>query len=144
MSNPASDRQVSFINTLATERAFDGVIDFTTLTSKDASVLIGTLLALPTRGGNVIAVGMYRTQAGDIYRVHQSRETGNLYAKVLTLDGFEYEQGAIRKLSASDKMTLEMAKAFGVETGMCCVCGVMLTDERSVANGIGPVCATKF
>ena len=144
MPNPASERQVSFINSLIGERAFDGVVEFATLTSKQASDLIGNLLNLPTRGGNVIAVGMYRTADGEIYRVHQSRETGNLYAKVLTLDGFEYAQGAIRKLSASDKMTLEQAKAFGVETGMCCVCGIMLTDERSVANGIGPVCATKF
>lgn len=36
------------------------------------------------------------------------------------------------------------AKAYGQETGMCCVCNSRLTNEESMSRGIGPVCAEKF
>lgn len=141
---PATIKQVSFIKRLADERKVSG-IEFSALTVATASDLIAKLLAQPVAGARtpVVEQGMYQV-AGVIYRVQASRETGNLYAKRLnTAGGFDYEQGAIRKLSADDKMTLEQAKAFGVETGLCCVCGAFLTDSKSVAQGIGPVCAKR-
>jgi hypothetical protein len=141
---PATIKQVSFIKRLADERKVSG-IEFSALTVATASDLIAKLLAQPASGARnpVVEQGMYQV-AGAIYRVQASRETGNLYAKRLnTAGGFDYEQGAIRKLSADDKMTLEQAKAFGVETGLCCVCGAFLTDSKSVAQGIGPVCAKR-
>lgn len=145
MSVIASDKQVAFINSLLGERVFSGEVDFANLTSKGASDLIGQLLNAPRKTtSEPLAVGMYQLANGDIYRVQASRENGNLYAKRLDLiDGFVYEQGAIRKVKASDRMTLEQAKLFGVETGFCCVCGIFLTDPKSVANGIGPVCAKR-
>lgn len=143
MSVPASTKQVAFINSLLGDRVFSGSVDFTTLTSKGASDLIGQLLNAPKQVAT-LAVGMYQLANGDIYRVQQSRESGNLYAKRLDLiNGFEYDKGAIYKLTAGDRMTLEQAKLFGVETGFCCVCGIFLTDPKSVANGIGPVCAKR-
>lgn len=36
------------------------------------------------------------------------------------------------------------AIAFGVQTGSCACCGRELTNEESVAAGIGPICAEKF
>lgn len=147
MSYPsASIKQVGFINTLVSERLHEQEIDFANLTSAEASELIARLLRAPFRGAGVLEVGMYRVANGDIYRVQPSRETGNLYAKKLDViaNSFAYEQGAIRKLKASDKMTLQQAKEWGMETGICCACGAFLTDERSVAEGIGPVCATRF
>lgn len=39
---------------------------------------------------------------------------------------------------------IEAAKRIGLLTGSCCVCGRTLTDEYSIANGIGPICAGKF
>jgi hypothetical protein len=143
MGFPASIKQVSFLKTLLEERLHEVEVDFASLESGEASYFISKLLRSPMRNAGVSELGMYRTPNGDIYRVHQSRETGNLYAKKLDIIShkFEYEQGAMRKLKASDKMTLEQAKAWGMETGICCVCGAFLTDERSVAEGIGPVCA---
>jgi hypothetical protein len=38
----------------------------------------------------------------------------------------------------------EASKAYGRLVGACGVCGRKLEDETSVANGIGPVCASKF
>lgn len=141
---PASAKQVAFIQSLLSERTFTEPIDWANLTIASASNLIETLRNLP-KADAVSEVGMYRTADFAIYRVQRSRETGNLYAKRLNImGGFDYEQGAIRKLRPSDKMTLDEAKAFGVETGLCCVCGAFLTDPKSVAVGIGPVCAKSF
>lgn len=99
--------------------------------------------------------GMYRKD-GVIYKVqiavHGSRKP---YAKALvphdTVAGqprppwhFQYTPGAVRELGPEHKLTLEQAKEFGALYGTCCVCGKTLTDEKSIAAGIGPVCARKF
>ena len=140
--NKASERQVSFIETLLRERVWEQEIDFSILTSKDASGLIDNLLKAPKVSRLAgIEMGVYQLEDGNIYRVQPSRETGRLYAKKLVLSGgWEYEQGAIYKLKPEQKMTLEQARAFGTATGLCCVCGRFLSDPASVEQGIGPVC----
>lgn len=162
----ATPKQVSFLQTLLAERVVPAKVEAWLasnvgelglglyLTRQDASRLIEALLASPRKPAvatpaipakpAVVEAGMYRTEAGEIFKVQPARGTGNLYAKVLTPEGFVYAQGAIRKLSADDKMTLEQAKAFGVATGVCCVCGRDLTDQTSVEAGIGPVCAKRW
>lgn len=91
-----------------------------------------------------VTEGMYRIADGTVFKVQKAvHGSGNLYAKRLTEDGFEYAPGAIRTLTVADKMTLDEAKAWGVLYGTCCVCGRTLTDEQSIAAGIGPVCAGK-
>lgn len=138
---PASLKQVGFIKSLVSERGYAEAIEFGALTSADASALITKLLAMPTAGG-VNEEGMYR-RGDEIFRIQRSLETGNFYAKKLDVVEmkFIYAPGAVKFLSVKDKMTLDEAKAFGVETGFCCVCAKFLTDPKSVANGIGPVCA---
>jgi Family of unknown function (DUF6011) len=77
--------------------------------------------------------------------------SGNLYAKKLVEPStfgarasFVYAPGVIRRLTVADRMSLEDAKAWGALYGTCCVCGRTLTDERSIAEGIGPVCGNRF
>lgn len=110
------------------------------------------------QGEAVTEPGMYRTADGTIYKVQESKTSGNLYAKVLRMIGgkrlvetgekvrfdFEYAPGAVRTLKASERMTLDEAKAFGIEYGFCVVCGAHLKDADSVAAGIGPVCAGRI
>jgi hypothetical protein len=150
MTKPVSEKQVAFLSTLLSERVNEFAVDFATLTSVEASRLIETLLGSPRKSGGsverVTAEGMYRNAKGDIYKVQASRETGNLYAKRLdVLDGaFVYEQGALRNIVPSDRMTLEDAKAFGVQYGFCCVCARLLTNGVSVAEGIGPICGGRI
>ena len=36
------------------------------------------------------------------------------------------------------------AKAYGLQTGECCICSRELTDKESIARGIGPICAERF
>lgn len=165
----ASPKQISFIGSLLTDRAVpdDVLASLPIVTddtpSQDASKVIGLLLAYPKKGqGQVdpaIVPGMYRTQDGEIFKVQKSRESGRMYAKRLIVIGgerlaeydgetvrgfdFEYDAGAIFRLSASDRMTLEMAQAFGLKFGVCCVCGRFLKDAKSVAAGIGPICGKR-
>lgn len=148
--NPATPRQISFLRTLAGERDYDlSRHDLSTLTVREASETIERLLARPRATGVTLVaeleIGMYRVANGDIYRVQRSRESGRLYAKKLDWanNSFVYEAGALRVLTANDRMTLDEAKAWGVETGICCVCSAFLTDPKSVEAGIGPVCARR-
>lgn len=88
--------------------------------------------------------GMY-VVGGTIYKVQRAvHGSGRLYAKRLEEDGtWEIIPGMIRNLSQADRMTLEAAKAYGALYGRCVRCQADLTDEKSIAAGIGPICATK-
>lgn len=139
--NPATERQIAFINSLLAERVYAEAIDFDTLTTAGASALIEALKIAP-KAGRELALGMYQTSDGEIYRVKKSRETGRLYAMRLDVEAFSfvYAQGAIYRLTEADRMDIDEARAFGRRTGYCCVCGRFLVDPVSVANGIGPIC----
>lgn len=115
--------------------------------------------------------GMYRNPAtGEIFKVQFNRAKGDgrrLYAKRMVAwdaegnkitrfsdqeaDGvqlgrvvFEFLQGGMLKVKPEMKMSLEQAKRFGALYGTCCECGRTLTNEESIAAGIGPICAGKF
>lgn len=83
---------------------------------------------------------------GTIYKVQRALHgSQRLYAKRLGSDGsWEMVPGMIRNLRQSDRMTLEAAKAYGDLYGRCVRCQADLTDEASIARGLGPVCATKI
>lgn len=100
--------------------------------------------------------GMYRIVAargqyaeGSIFKVqiavHGSQRP---YAKLLVVDGpgdghFDYAPGAVSLLTAEDKMSADEAAEWGRLYGMCVVCSATLTDEDSIARGIGPICRGK-
>ena len=78
------------------------------------------------------------------YAVHGS---GRPYGKVLDTvsGGFNYLNGIVNNVRREGtRLTLERAQELGHLYGMCIRCGATLTDEASIAAGIGPVCATKF
>lgn len=157
---PASERQVSYMQSLMGKREWqatlppradiDARIIDGTLDSRTASQIIDALKSAPyaaTKSVGALSAGMYRTADGTIYRIHESRESGNLYAKRMVWDmlledkpRFEYDRGAVYSLTSADRMSVEDARAWGVLTGVCCVCGAFLTDPKSVERGIGPVC----
>ena len=109
-----------------------------------------TAAAAPTSSpAGVSEDGMYRSPDGTIWKVQVAHHgTGNLYAKRLVVeDGhgeFVYAAGAVRTLHPEWKLTLDEAKSFGKLYGVCCCCARVLTDEHSIAEGIGPVCARKL
>ena len=166
----ATEKQLSFIKSLAKEilgtdelaNAFivklheDGALSSRVLVSGVIDELIAKRNAKRAEARPMYAAelepGMYKTADGTIYKiqlaVHGSKKP---YAKRLVPPAefganaeFVYAPGAMRGILPEHKMTLEEAKEFGALYGTCCVCGRTLTDERSIAAGIGPVCARRF
>lgn len=50
----------------------------------------------------------------------------------------------LKELTPDNRLTLEQAISRSVQTGVCCHCGRTLTQLKSVAGGIGPICAKKY
>lgn len=94
-----------------------------------------------------VAEGFYQRD-DSIYKVQRNLSGTGLYAKRLIVDGgkgsWQYDPTAYRALRAEDALTVEQAAAFGRVSGICGICGRQLNDERSIANGIGPICQGKL
>lgn len=170
-ANPVTDKQAAFIRSLLDGRTVDadtrahieaGIAD-RTMDRRDASAFIDYLKCQPRavvpaqRNGEApapITPGIYEKD-GVVYRIKEARESGNLYATVLVEIGgqrvteagtfinaeYQYAPGAIRTLTAADRMNAEQAEALTVRYGMCVVCARHLKDAKSVQRGMGPVCA---
>ena len=155
----ATEKQIEFIKRLAAERPS---FDFTDanvfehhldrLSNREASDLIGKLLQVPKPVQQVasdgipladISKGSYWTFDGNVARVRASRSSGRFYAEQLDAESnkFVFKKGLIFRLKS--RMTLDEAKAWGAQHGICCVCAAFLSDHKSVEAGIGPVCAKK-
>lgn len=157
MTVAATEKQVALITKLTSEKDWTAapvaapiqeMLAGVTLTKKEASGIIDMMFQLPTLAKKKYDVkiedGFYVLNA-DIYKVQTSPETGRTYAKKLSKYGsFDYAPGMVGKLAKAEKLTLELAKQYGKLYGMCVVCGRTLTDEQSIAAGIGPICSSKF
>lgn len=79
--------------------------------------------------------------------VHAVHGSGRQYGKTLNTEtgNFELLRGAVALVrKGGTALTLDRAKELGHLYGMCIRCGATLTDETSIANGIGPICAQRF
>jgi hypothetical protein len=84
------------------------------------------------------------------------KNSGFLYVKVSGLYmGKISPEGRFAGVSGTSKELREylasfsqnpevMAAQYGKETGNCCFCSRLLTDDRSVTVGYGPICAENF
>lgn len=93
-----------------------------------------------------VEVGLYLVD-GVAYKVKRAvYGSGFLYACRWDEDStsFVKETGAVRKIRASHRMTLEQASPYGLAMSACAHCGRPLTDENSIALGLGPICAAKY
>jgi hypothetical protein len=106
----------------------------------------------------VTEIGIYEVN-DKIYRVKRSKRTNGLYASVLiytvgealrlTAAGstikaeYEYAPGALKFLSADDRVTGARAEELSIVFRSCIVCGRTLKAAKSVARSIGPVCFKK-
>lgn len=163
----ATPGQINFINSLITERGLTldaacvaifshADVEIERGYGGTASQLIDGLKATPrpererTVPAAGLEAGMYKI-GQDIFRVKISG-AGRPYANALMTENilngnyadaavwFEYAPGAIYRIKPEHRMTVEECAAFGVLYGTCCVCARTLTDPKSVAKGIGPVC----
>lgn len=153
--NLASDKQLAFIQKLADERDWlsIGVDERAKVeyvrgggrpTSKGASELIEHLLAT-VKKEIVVEAGVYVNPDGSVYRVYLGQQSGRMLAAKVVDSEFVYAGQADRFVtSASRKMTVEEAAAWGKATGTCIVCARRLDVPESVDRGIGPVCFAKM
>ncbi len=124
------------------------------LTKQGASKLIEWLGSLPfTRTTTATASGeledgFYEFPDGPIAKVqHAVHGSGNQYAKLLNTETgkFEFVPGLIGRVRReATLLPLERAAELGKLYGICICCGRTLTDETSIANGIGPICQAKW
>lgn len=54
---------------------------------------------------------------------------------------YEYDKGAVFRLTDADRLSPERAKALCLKYGRCVRCGRGLEVKKSVEAGVGPVCA---
>lgn len=90
--------------------------------------------------------GFYRL-GEQFFRVQMNRQKTSRYAKVYDQDRRDWVyvgREPFRHLTPETHMTLEEAMEWGHQWGRCLVCNAELTDPKSVARGIGPVCAKRF
>lgn len=167
----ATERQISFLTSLITERglSLDKAVMLTFNTDqtetfeigrRECSQMIDAVKAVrrPERerpAAPDLEAGMYKV-GQDIFRVKISKSSGKPYAEILCheaiLNGnytdaavwFEYAPGAVRRITPDHRMTLDQCAEFGLLFGTCCVCARELTNPKSIARGIGPVCEKKI
>lgn len=147
----ATINQINFYNTLKNERDLTG-IDLPNITDEtsnaDMSNIISILVQAPKLGSiPLLPVGFYLYE-DSVYRVQKSKSTNGHYAKRLIVSGkrgvWSYSPGAMKNLHGAERLTVEQAAFLGHHLGVCVVCGATLTDEKSVAAGLGPICAKKL
>jgi hypothetical protein len=103
--------------------------------------------------------GVYVLPDGSVVKVQANKEKTRTYAKRWTpsrqdrLMGddhhehgeYVYEAGLVEVVARTGrKMTLAEAKSWSIRIGKCIRCGRVLTDGKSVEQGMGPVCITYF
>lgn len=148
-----SEKQEAFVNNLLEQRVHnygEAYVAAHMVSGAKASVLIDKLLACPRKQTKPKfpepVSGIYAVE-GTIYKVYKA-QSGRMLAKRLIVHSnktadFVYAGLAVRFVKGNAPMTLEQAKEFGAIYGVCCKCSKTLTDENSIAAGIGPVCASK-
>jgi hypothetical protein len=154
--SPATEKQITFLIKLLAERIEDPADALAAITwvqehklsKATASAKISEYLSKPKvreafSSTTELDEGIYRHEDA-IYKVYRTRED-HLAVKQLIEGAFEYMgKRPLKFLRDEHRMTLEEAKEYGRITSICCQCGRKLTDETSIAEGIGPVCAGKI
>lgn len=163
-AKPATDRQVAYVRTLASEVPAEfasltqelgvNVDDLDDMNAQQASDLIDALTqarkerrVIQQAEADVtgLAVGVYMRNGTPIRVYPSQRDETMLLAKQLSDDGtWQYMGAAYRFVRADMKMTIEEAKQYGADFGICACCGRELTDDKSIMLGIGPVCFRKY
>jgi len=147
-TDPATESQVSFLNSLIDSKQVEDKWKQVAkariekgLTKGEASVMVEWFRSQPAAAFKALANGVYSCTDG-VYIVKTSKNSGRQYAmKWNGSNAYVYEVGHIRTVRASGTpLPVEQAAALGINTGFCIICGARLTDEKSLARGIGPVC----
>lgn len=109
----------------------------------------------------MVSYGYYQLDGETLYCFDEFKQGGSTKIKFMKLtktQAYDYKLGkyvpkgkwtyagskylAKKMLAGQTKLTMDAVAKIGKQVGFCIRCGRTLTDPESVANGIGPVCAT--
>ena len=158
---PPTERQVQFAQSLVTSKEggqgllanvlqSKGVHELSQLSRVDVSAIINSLKNVKDAPMNITEVGAYLLD-GTIYSIRQSNESkkwsvwtyeGGNVNKYVRNDVVKNE--VLKKVEPKDRLTLELAIKYSAQVGICVHCGRTLTLLKSVAGGMGAICAKKY
>jgi len=158
---PPTDRQVQFAQSLVTSKEggqgllanvlqSKGVHELSQLSRGDVSAIINSLKNVKDAPMKITEVGAYLLD-GTIYSIRQSNESkkwsvwtyeGGNVNKYVRNDVVKNE--VLKKVEPKDRLTLELAIKYSAQVGICVHCGRTLTLLKSVAGGMGAICAKKY
>ena len=161
---PATEKQISFAQSLIQKKegGFDTlnhylhnrkVNSLEQLGREDVSAIINALKVAQVKAIpiTITEVGAYLLD-GTIYSIRigvQSKKWqvwsyDDNFKKYLRETDRAKEDSILQKVQPSNRLTLESAIKYSVQVGICCHCGRTLTVLKSVAGGIGPICAKRY
>lgn len=155
----ASEKQVSFAMSLVDSKEkgmeiltnslqLSKVSSLDKMSKQQISLLITQLRNAEEKKPTVTDVGAYLYE-GVVYSIRK-----NQYDKLIVWTYNEeikkYERNytatkkLLNKITPNHRLTLEEAEKYSAQTGLCCHCGRTLTVMKSIAGGIGPICAKQY
>lgn len=168
MSQLATEKQVSYIKALGAQRVsptgtwqWESDVDyFATLDKSKASYVISRMQGLPKKQAETLPVDAH-VQGAPVEGVHTVKTSkgvaivkvqtaiygsGRLYTKVFSPSAkkFVRQTGWLFKVSESTLMSKDEAAKFGALYGVCMRCARPLTDEDSIAAGLGSHCRSEM
>jgi len=157
-----TEKQLSFAQSLITNKEggtelLNKLLSSHNATSLDqlskqvVSGIINTLKLAKEVPLSITEVGAYLKDA-TIYSIRKSKESTVFQVWSYNKDMNKYlrepnnnkEKELLKTLQPTDRLTLELAIRYSAQTGICVHCGRTLTLLKSVAGGMGAVCAKRY
>lgn len=155
----ASDKQVSFAMSLVESKEegmkiltdslqLSKVSSLDKMSKQQISLLITQLRNAEEKKPTVTEVGAYLYE-GVVYSIRKNLND-NLIVWTYNQEIKKYERNysatkkLLNKITPNHRLTLEEAEKYSAQTGLCCHCGRTLTVLKSIAGGIGPICAKNY
>jgi hypothetical protein len=155
----ATTKQVSYLKSLSLtkvggEELLKKLLDdnkateLETLSAEIVSVAINTLVQSADMQQSITETGAYKYN-GVVYSVRIGRQSGNWQVWKYSPSDSKWvfalkNNYVLKRLSPADRLSLNEAIEVSAQTGTCVHCGTTLTALKSVAGGMGKVCAEKY
>ena len=157
---PPTEKQLQFAQSLVTSKEGGqnllanvlqarGVQDITQLSRSDVSAIINSLKNVKEAPMKIADVGAYLLD-GTIYSIRLSNESKKWSVWTYSDEAKKYvrndevKKEVLKKVEPKDRLTLELAIKYSAQVGICVHCGRTLTLLKSVAGGMGAICAKKY
>ena len=157
---PPTEKQLQFAQSLVTSKEGGqgllanvlqqrGVNDLSQLSRSDVSAIINSLKNVKDAPMKINEVGAYLLD-GVIYSIRQANESKKWSVWTYSDEAKKYvrndevKKEVLKKVEPKDRLTLELAIKYSAQVGICVHCGRTLTLLKSVAGGMGAICAKKY